>query len=514
MQLHRIRWAATAAVLPLAGALAVAQEGAFDAHVDQGALRDLVAAGMDEEAFIAAFDGGDEVFFNFFNVADGVGANVGNGQRFTRVPRADLDGPGQWKSHFPARPTGPNEQSCGACHTIPFGDGAGLIAHNAVRDPFQTGDISMFIERQTTHLFASGALQRVAEEMNEELEALRDQAAADACASGLEVEVELVSKGVSFGTLTAIPSLPGVGGGCTVAFDTSGLEGIDEDLVPKPFGWKGDTTTSRDFSRNASHRELGMQPIELVGYGVDGDGDSVVDELTVGDETAIVIYTTAQPRPTTELELSRLDLIDPLPIEDVRAINRGRATFIAVGCSTCHVPSMTLLDPIFSEPSQNPNYRDTVFPSGLDPVAEGLDPAFAVTYDLRSDQPDNQIFDDNGVLVRHLGALKTDAMGHGIVELFGDLKRHDMGPGLAESVDEIGTGASVWMTENLWGVGSTAPYLHDGRATTLSEAILLHAGDAQVERDAFAALPQTAQDDVVRFLQNLVLFVDEGDEDE
>jgi hypothetical protein len=68
------------------------------------------------------------------------------------------------------------------------------------------------------------------------------------------------------------------------------------------------------------------------------------------------------------------------------------------------------------------------------------------------------------------------------------------------------------MTKELWGVGSTAPYLHDGRATTLASAILEHGGEAQASRNAFAALSETAQANVVAFLNNLVLFKqEEGD---
>lgn len=81
-----------------------------------------------------------------------------------------------------------------------------------------------------------------------------------------------------------------------------------------------------------------------------------------------------------------------------------------------------------------------------------------------------------------------------------------MGPGLAESIDEAGTGSSVFLTENLWGVGSTAPYLHDGRATTLGEAILEHGGDAAKSRSAFLASSQSDQRDVIAHLNNLVLF--------
>ena len=87
-------------------------------------------------------------------------------------------------------------------------------------------------------------------------------------------------------------------------------------------------------------------------------------------------------------------------------------------------------------------------------------------------------------MVFRLGSIARDARGVPQVELYGDLKRHDMGADLAEQIDEKGTGASVFLTENLWGVGSTAPYLHDGRATTLAGAILVHGGDAAARAGA------------------------------
>jgi CxxC motif-containing protein (DUF1111 family) len=85
-----------------------------------------------------------------------------------------------------------------------------------------------------------------------------------------------------------------------------------------------------------------------------------------------------------------------------------------------------------------------------------------------------------------------------------------MGPGLAETIDEVGTGAAMFLTENLWGVGSTAPYLHDGRATTLTEAILEHGGEAGGSRASFAALSTADQRDLLAFLNNLVLFKQEA----
>jgi hypothetical protein len=143
-----------------------------------------------------------------------------------------------------------------------------------------------------------------------------------------------------------------------------------------------------------------------------------------------------------------------------------------IGCAVCHIPNLKIGNPIFSEPSQNPHYRDDVFPAGQDPVSQGVDPAYPISFDLTQDQPENQIKDDEGNIIFRLGSPEMDRQGQAIVALFGDLKRHNMGPGLAEPIDEVGTRASVFLTENLWGVSSTAPYRDDGRATTFTEAIL------------------------------------------
>jgi CxxC motif-containing protein (DUF1111 family) len=111
-----------------------------------------------------------------------------------------------------------------------------------------------------------------------------------------------------------------------------------------------------------------------------------------------------------------------------------------------------------------------------------------------------------------LGALVKNGQGGAYVDLFGDLKRHDMGGKLAESIDEVGTGASVFLTRNLWGVGSTGPYLHDGRATTLTEAILEHGGEAAASRQAFVGRSRADQAALIAFLDNLVLFKMTGNE--
>lgn len=474
------------------------------AHTTQISFLRLSTLETREDAFHEIFELGDELFDTDFNSLDGGGANVGNGMRFTRVPRADLRGEKQWASHIPFRHTGPNAQSCTACHNQPFEDGAGNAAMNVVRDPTGSGQIDQFITRNAPHLFGIGGLQRLAEEMTDDLHRIRIEAGLDAKQQNETITRTLLAKGVNFGEITATPD---------GEIDLSKISGLSDDLVIKPLQWKGTDPTIRKFTRDAAHRELGVQAVELVGEGVDGDFDGVIDEMTVGDVTAMALYMAGQPRPTTKLELVDLGLIEPLESGEVEAIDQGDKAFSDIGCASCHVPELTLNDPMFSEPSQSAYFRDDVFPAGQDPKEAGVDPAYPITFDLTKDLPDNRMELPDGSTV-NFGNFQTDDQGGAIIQLFSDLKRHDLGAELAESIDEEQTGASVFMTAELWGVGDTAPYLHDGRALTLTDAILAHGGDAATSRDAFEALPTQQQSAVIAFLNNLVLFKMEEKEEE
>jgi hypothetical protein len=510
-------------------------------HVTQAELNAMPR----DEAFIEAFEIGDELFGTQFNALDGAGGNVGRGQRFTRVPRSDLKGTGEWFNHTPIRVTGPNAQGCFECHEQPFEDGSGTTAQNVHRDTFRTGNISQFVQRNTPHVFAPGAIQRLAEEMTDGLSADQNRLVNDTCRFGGTRSEQLDTKGVSFGVLSATRTQASP---CRVTFNTDGVRGVDfqpsvdnpaaaPELIVRPFQWKGSVPFLRDFNRGAAHNEIGMQAVEIVGNNVDGDFDGVRNEMTIGDMTALAIYMAAQPRPTSLLELNSLGLLEPaLTSTQINTINRGRVVFSEVGCATCHVPSMTIDTPIFSEPSQNAAYRDgTNFPAGQSTAAEGVTPAQAIRFDLTRDQPDNIIRNSNGTIRARLGSLRRDSSGRAIIELFGDMKRHVMGPRLTEPVNEI-AGDDVtpippnprnrhtpdtFMTENLWGVGSTAPYMHDGRSTTLAEAIIEHgsgtSGDTSEGRFARQNYLNRSLSDkraMIAFLENLVLFKAEEEEPE
>jgi len=79
-----------------------------------------------------------------------------------------------------------------------------------------------------------------------------------------------------------------------------------------------------------------------------------------------------------------------------------------------------------------------------------------------------------------------------------------MGPELAEDFHNASDRRNAeFITAKLWGVADTAPYLHDGRALSLLEAIRLHGGEAQSARDRFLGLTDDNQAALITFLRTL-----------
>jgi len=495
-------------------------------HLTQTRLTNLVKAGKNDEAFEVAFDHGNELFDAEFNTADGIGAHVGDAvnQRFTRVPRADLMGPTDWANHTPSRATGPNAHSCAGCHIQGGEDGGGEPAANVHRDPNHTASLKMMIQRNTPHLFGSAGPQRLAEEMTNDIQKIRNDGR-KAAGCGLNtnpamVSKKLISKGVNFGTININHAMGSMM--CTETLDPpapGAVKAVSDDLVVRPFQWKGSVTTLRDFGRGAMHNELGMQAVEFLGSptvdpaSVDGDFDGVKAEMFVGDVTSMAVYNAAQPRPTTRVELANLKIIPSLSYSEKNAIAEGSKRFDEIGCNSCHIRQLTVNNVIFKEPSANPAFRDPgdIFPNGRTFLSQNLDPKNPVRFDITRDQPDNADF----ITTNHqpLGTFQRDKQGRAVIELFGDLRRHDLGPTNAEQIDEVGSGASVFLTENLWGCGTTRPYMHDGRAASLTEAILEHGGEADAARTKFRALSIKQQQNLIAFLNNLVLFKVEQEEE-
>ena len=61
-----------------------------------------------------------------------------------------------------------------------------------------------------------------------------------------------------------------------------------------------------------------------------------------------------------------------------------------------------------------------------------------------------------------------------------------------------------WRTPPLWGVSETAPYLHDGRARNINDAILYHGGEAKFSIKKFVSLAPKDRLALLSFLDTLV----------
>lgn len=130
--------------------------------------------------------------------------------------------------------------------------------------------------------------------------------------------------------------------------------------------------------------------------------------------------------------------------------------------------------------------------------------------------PFNEAATAGEVLFTTLGCVKCHIpelpSSRGPVRAYTDLLLHEVGSGLADGIhfgspqsSTISSSMTVdeFRTQPLWGVSLHAPFLHDGRAETLQEAIEMHGGEAAPMRDAFNALTPSGKSAVVAFLRHL-----------
>ena len=110
------------------------------------------------------------------------------------------------------------------------------------------------------------------------------------------------------------------------------------------------------------------------------------------------------------------------------------------------------------------------------------------------------LFGEIGCADCHTPALEGP---RGPVPLYSDLLLHDMGPEMDDGVEEWNSTTAEFRTQPLWGIAAAAPYLHDGRADTLEEAIGWHGGEASASRARFDALGSNEQADLLAFLRSL-----------
>ncbi len=117
-----------------------------------------------------------------------------------------------------------------------------------------------------------------------------------------------------------------------------------------------------------------------------------------------------------------------------------------------------------------------------------------------------QIFRSIGCQSCHVEALETgpalfQALSFKRFHPYGDFLLHDVGTG--DGIGQAGAKPNEIRTVPLWGLRFRSPFLHDGRASTLTEAILLHKVEAENSRGAFESLSEEQTWDLLAFLKSL-----------
>ncbi len=209
------------------------------------------------------------------------------------------------------------------------------------------------------------------------------------------------------------------------------------------FGWRAQFATLEEFVAAACANELGLGTphSEQARPFNRPDYPATPPDLDKSQFKALVAFVDTLPRP---VEVAPDD-----PRQRDQAV-RGKEVFTSVGCAACHIPDMGGVAGVYSDFLLH--RIDNAMPP---PGGSG-----GGSYGNPDPPPDVPIPEDH------------------------------------PRPDE-------WRTPPLWGVADSAPYMHDGAARTLRDAILRHGGDARAVTEAYKKLQQPDQEALVAFLRTL-----------
>jgi CxxC motif-containing protein (DUF1111 family) len=218
------------------------------------------------------------------------------------------------------------------------------------------------------------------------------------------------------------------------------------------FGWKGQTASLEDFVLTACAVELGL---EVPGH--PQPADPLADkkqapglDLSAGECAELASYVAGLPRPVERVPSTESELI---------RVASGHKLFKLVGCATCHRPQMGNVAGLYS-----------------DLLVHDMGPGLGA----------------GGAYYN----VPADSSGSSSASSTGSLSPTSSRNAIA--------GGQEWRTPPLWGVRDSGPYLHDGRATTLEQAIAMHGGEGDDSAQAFAALESKEKAMLIAFLKTLV----------
>jgi hypothetical protein len=209
----------------------------------------------------------------------------------------------------------------------------------------------------------------------------------------------------------------------------------------------------------------------------DPDGDGYCEEISEGDLDVAEWYLLNHPAP------ARGEITDE--------VKEGERLFAKVGCTACHVADWHLFahDPTARDYTKryDGDRRFFELQVGFNDKTERLEGKLAMLAEKAGERwlPRRRAYTVRGI--------------------YSDFKYHDVGPDFYQ-VQFDGSVIKNWRTPPLWGVGSTAPYGHDGASLNLDAVIRRHGGEALAARKAYVSLSRPERRKVLAFLESLVLY--------
>jgi hypothetical protein len=233
------------------------------------------------------------------------------------------------------------------------------------------------------------------------------------------------------------------------------------------------TAATRDRGSVRAKTRSGLPGISLD----DPDRDGYCEEITEGDLDVAEWYLLNHPAPARGKITA-----------DVRA---GEKLFHQVGCARCHVPDWHLF-------AHNPKAKD--YTQRFDGDRRFFE--LQVAYNDKAERLEGKLV---YLADKKKGRWVPRRKAYPVRGIYSDFKYHDVGKAFYQ-VQFDGSVVKKWRTTPLWGLGTTAPYGHDGASLDIDAVIRRHGGEALEARKAYAALAEKQRRQMVRFLRSLVLY--------
>jgi autotransporter-associated beta strand protein len=337
-----------------------------------------------------------------------------------------------------------NSASCAACHAYPVTGGLGEV--KITRYGLNTNGIFNALTNLGGTLLQGNTINiSVTDAIPASANVVAQRQAISLLGAGL---IEAIADS-TIESNALIPNPDGIQGTVAMVHDSpTGQQRVGR------FGWKAQHATILDFAADSANGEEGITSrIYPTGHYPQGSQTLYNEYNTVPDPNDVV-------NATGEADIDRdadyIRLLGPPPTLSLTTnAVAGQAVFHLISCDECHTPSLP------TSPAYHP-------PSDLSLVSN--------------------------VVITALSGKSAN--------LYSDLLLHDMGT-LNDGIAQGAATTNQMMTAPLWGLRMNFPYLHDGRATNVDEAIRDHDGDAAAAAARYINLSPTQQTNLLIFLNSL-----------